>query len=392
MLKGQKAAPGADLESLKTTVATQQEHIDAIEKKKGFVVSGNEFIDGIKLKGDMRFRYDVRNKQFKDGMGEDITRERFRTRFRLGGVWDNKEESWQVGAGLASGSDDPTSTNDTWSENKPFETGDIRLDYAYAKHKWNDVSMTLGQHQNPYKSSWVFWDSDVRLAGLTMAYGPKEGLFAMGGAYAAKLVRDDDTAMLYMGQVGYNGKFGEKGKFAVATGYHTYSHELISEQNDIFKLDSVDPEVYELNIGDIYGDVSLPVGPANMKVYGQAWLNFGANGQIGQSQAGSKFPETPEENDMGWVVGVDATINKFKMGLAYSVIEADSLFGYLSDQTFSDGLVATNKQGWKTLLGYNITKNWSTDFTFYNIERAEDYTAAKEDQVNVYQANINYKF
>jgi hypothetical protein len=404
MLKGQKATAPEDMEYVKTKVAAQGEHIAAIEAKKGFAVSGNEFIDQIKLKGDLRVRYEMRDKQYKEGMGEDITRERFRTRFRLGGVWDNKEESWQVGAGLASGSDDPTSTNDTWSENKPFETGDIRLDYAYAKHKWNDVSLMLGQSENPYKSSWVLWDGDVRLAGMTLAYGQKEGLFATGGAYGAKLVHDDDTAMLYMGQVGYNGKFSEKGKFTVATGYHTYGKEMINEEyaldhddadldtKSAFGLGSVDPNAYDLSIGDIYGDVSLPVGPVKLKMYGQMWKNFGADGKIGQSQAGSKFPQTPGNNDLGWVVGADTKFNNFKLGYAYSMVEADSLFGYLSDSDFGDGLSRTNKKGHRVQLGYNLTKNWSTDFTFLNFKRIEDFASAKEDQVNICQFDVSYKF
>ncbi|MDO8946329.1 MAG: putative porin [Desulfocapsaceae bacterium] len=394
MLKEQKStAPAEDMEYLKNKVTAQQEHIDAIEAKKGFVVADNKLIDQITLKGDMRVRYEMRDKEYKEGKGTDITRERFRTRFRLGGVWDNKEENWQVGAGLATGSDDPTSTNDTWSENKPFETGDIRLDYAYAKHTWNDFSMTLGQSENPYKSSWVFWDGDVRLAGMTLAYGQKEGVFATGGAYGAKLVQDDDTAMLYMGQVGYNGKFSEKGKFTVATGYQTYGNELFNDAAVAdFKLDSIDPNVYELSIGDIYGDVSFPAGPAKIKLYGQTWMNFGADGQIGQSQAGHSFTQTPGDNDMGWVLCAEAKINDFKVGYAYSMVEADSLFGYLSDSDFGDGLSKTNKKGHRVQLGYSLSKNWSTDFTYLNYERIEDYASAKEDQVSIYQIDVSYKF
>jgi len=394
MLKEQKAAtPAEDMEYLKSKVTAQQEHIEAIEAKKGFVMADNKFIDQITLKGDMRVRYEMREKEYKEGKGTDITRERFRTRFRLGGVWDNKEENWQVGAGLATGGDDPTSTNDTWSENKPFETGNINLDYAYAKHTWNDFSMTLGQSENPYKSSWVFWDGDVRLAGMTLAYGQKEGVFATGGAYGAKLVQDDDTAMLYMGQAGYNGKFSEKGKFTVATGYQTYGNELFNDAAVAdFKLDSIDPNVYELSIGDIYGDVSFPAGPAKIKLYGQTWMNFGADGQIGQSQAGSSFTQTPGDNDLGWVLGAEAKINDFKVGYAYSMVEADSLFGYLSDSDFGDGLSKTNKKGHRVQLGYSLSKNWSTDFTYLNFERLEDYPSAKEDQVSIYQIDVSYKF
>ncbi|MCG2822446.1 MAG: putative porin [Desulfobulbaceae bacterium] len=398
-----------ELEYLRNKVASQQEHIDALGamvdkkvsakveeevKKSGGskVALANKFIDQLTLKGDLRARYEIRDRDYKDNSGStDVSRDRWRTRFRLGGVWDNKEENWQVGAGLATGSDDPTSTNDTWSEDKPFETGDIRLDYAYAKHKWNDFSFTLGQHENPYKSSWVFWDGDVRLAGLTGHYGAKEGVFATVGGYSAKLVNDDNTATLVVGQAGYNGKAGEAA-YTLAAGYHTYSKSLINEGLSAFSLNAVDEDKYELNIGDLYGKVSFPAGPVKLSLYGQLWQNFGADGAVGQSQAGSSFTQKPEDADMGWVLGGDATYGAFKLGYAYSVVEADSLFGYLSDSDFGDGLSKTNKKGHRVQAGYAITKNWSADVTWLSFERDEDYAAAKEDQVDIYQFDVSYKF
>lgn len=400
MLKGQKVAP--------VDLSAEQKRLDALEAKKGFVVSGNEFIDGIKLKGDLRVRYDMRDQDLKDGNASDSNRDRIRSRFRLGGVWDNKAESWQVGAGVATGDDNPVSTFDSWSENKPFETGDLRLDYAYAKHKLNDFSMIVGQSENPYTSSWVLWNTNLRLAGLTMAYGQKEGVFATGGAYGAKLVQGEDVSMLYMGQVGYKGKFSEKGNFTVATGYHIYGNEMINEEYGLdhdaeadpknpatksqFGLGSVDPNAYELSIGDLYGDVNMPAGPVNLKMYGHIWKNFGADGKIGQSQAGSKFPEAPGDNDLGWVLGIDTKFDNFRLGYAYSMVEADSLFGYLGDQDFGDGLSKTNKKGHRVQLGYDIAKNWAADVSFFNYERITDFAAAKEDSVNLYQFDISYKF
>ena len=398
-----------ELEYLRNKVASQQEHIDALGamvdkkvsakveeevKKSGGskVALANKFIDQLTLKGDLRARYEIRDRDYKDtSSSTDVSRDRWRTRFRVGGVWDNKEENWQVGAGLASGSDDPTSTNDTWSEDKPFETGDIRLDYAYAKHKWNDFSFTLGQHENPYQSSWVFWDGDVRLAGLTGHYGAKEGVFATLGGYSAKLVNDDNTATLVVGQAGYNGKVGEA-NYTLAAGYHTYSKSLINEGSSTFSLNAVDENKYELNIGDLYGKVSVPVGEVKLSLYGQLWQNFGADGAIGQSQAGSSFTQKPEDADMGWVFGADAKYGAFKLGYAYSVVEADSLFGYLSDSDFGDGLSKTNKKGHRVQAGYEFTKNWSADITWLSFERDEDYAAANEDQVDIYQFDVSYKF
>lgn len=119
-------------------------------------------------------------------------------------------------------------------------------------------------------------------------------------------------------------------------------------------------------------------------------MNFGADGLIGQ--AGNHPEIIPGDNDLGWVLGAEAKVNDFKVGYAYSVVEADSLFGYLSDSDFGDGLSKTNKKGHRVQLGYSLTKNWSTAFTFLNYERVEDYASAKEDQVSIAQFDVSYKF
>ena len=104
------------------------------------------------------------------------------------------------------------------------------------------------------------------------------------------------------------------------------------------------------------------------------------------------FTQTPGDNDLGWVLGAEAKINDFKLGYSYAMVEANSLFGYLSDAAFGGMLSKTNKKGHKVELGYSLTKNWSTVLTFHNYERVVDYASAKEDQVNLYWFDVNYKF
>lgn len=394
------------IEIMQKRIESQQSRINDLEGKLGEkvakavdeelsksgggskVVLANEFIDQLKLKGDLRVRYEIRDKDNKTG--SDSSRERFRSRFRLGGEWKNKAEDWKVGAGLATGGSGATSTNDTWSETSAFETGDIRLDYAYANHSMNnDISFTLGQHKNPFKTSWVLWDGDARFAGFTGQYAPKSGLFATIGGYNTKLVDDNNTAMLYAGQLGYNGKAGDM-KFTLATGYHTYNSSMINDKANT-SLGSVDPSQYELNIGDLYGDVSFPLGSVKMKMYGQVWQNFGADGDAGESQA-STYNGKPEDADTGYVFGLEGKLDKFKLGYSYSVVEADSLYGYLADADFGDGLSDTNKKGHKVSLGYSMTKNWSTGFTWLTYETEEDNTSNSVDSVDIYQFDIKYKF
>jgi len=396
-LRDQLARQQAEIDMLKGQKAGDPSlagRVEALEKKKGYVMAKNEFIDQVTLKGDFRVRYEYLDYNMKNG-GQDYDKERFRNRFRLGGIWQNKAENWVVGAGVATGDyNNPTSTNDTWGTEAPFDHSEFNLDYAYAKHTWNDFNMTLGQMESPYVTTWAMYDPDVRFTGLTLAYGAKEGVFATVSAYGAEeyaLASDTNTSMMYWGQVGYKNKFSEKGKYTLAVGYQMYDQEFIN--NDGY-TGNIDENQYGLSIGDLYGDVTFPAGPVTLKLYGQVWMNFDADGAIGRSQAGSTFPETPDDNDMGWVLGLNGNVEQFHFGYAYAYIEADSLYGYLSDADFA--CTGTNKynndQGHRVNLGYDVTKNWAVDFNFFSVDRIEDFTNDTFDDKQTYQLDVSYKF
>jgi len=120
----------------------------------------------------------------------------------------------------------------------------------------------------------------------------------------------------------------------------------------------INPDKYGLDIGDLYGEVLFPVGSAKLSLYGQIWKNFGADANVGESQI-ANFPKEVDDADTGWAVGVNAMIDKFYLGLDYSVIEADSPYGWLADADFGAGLSKTNKKGYRVQVGYDFTKNCS---------------------------------
>jgi hypothetical protein len=207
------------IQQLKAAMQEKQEK-KADEKtasdKDSKVSLANSLIDQLAIKGDLRVRYERRDRDNPSDSYDAMNR--WRTRFRLGGVWKNKTENWEAGAGLATGGFDGRSTNDTWGEESEFETGDIRLDYAYAKHKIEDFSFTLGQQVNPFETSWLFWDGDLRPTGLTAQYAHKIGVFTSLGGYAVRFYKTpgEDTAMLVAGQAGYKNKIGEVSLLAAA--------------------------------------------------------------------------------------------------------------------------------------------------------------------------------
>ncbi len=388
-----------EIESLRAKLATQQEHIEALEAKLGENLAktvqeemkksepsqvrlANKFIDNLTLKGDLRVRYERRDVD-KPGTLADAARDRFRSRFRAGGVWANGSENWEVGAGLATGGSASTSTNDTWSDDGTFDTGDIRLDYAYAKHRFNDAfKLTLGQHPNPFMTSWLLWDSDARPAGFTAQFD-QNGLFVTAGAYDVYQA-GDDVAMLFAGQLGYHGKAGEVG-YKLAAAYYDFDHK-------VFDLYTRPNPNYDYRIGSLDGELTTVLGNAKVKAYGQLFENFGADGTVGQGLLGGTLD--PEDEDLGWVLGLEATFDKVKFSYAYAQVGADSVIPQLKDADFGDGIgIGVDVEGHKLGASYSFTKDCSLDATamFYQPMSRTDSAAGVED-VALYQLDINYKF
>ena len=389
-----------ELEALKQKIKSQQDYIDhlttlmnesmdekieaKVEEKiaadQGSKIQlANAFIDQVKIKGDLRVRYERRDRTEPSGSTKsDKARDRYRTRFRLGGVWQNQTENWEIGAGLATGGSSGTSTNDTWGDDSPFETGDIRLDYAYAKHKINDVSLTLGQHKNPFVKSWLIWDSDLRPTGLTAHYVNDFGVFVTLGGYGVRLYDDDNTAMMYAGQVGYKNKIKDV-KLTVAAGYQHY--------DSIFSNNAAPNPEYDFQIGDLYAKAEFKVGSVKLSPYAQVWSNLGADGDAGEGQMGGILE--PEDEDLGWVVGLGAKIAKVKLGYAYAIVGADSIYGELKNTDFGSGISTTDIKGHKISAFYDVTKNMSAGITAMLYEADE---RDNQREVNLYQCDVKYKF
>jgi len=372
------------IQQLKATLETKAEaktaaKTEGSESSKISLV--NSAIDRLAIKGDLRVRYEHRDRN--DPSDSYDTTNRFRARFRLGGIWKNDTENWEAGAGLATGTIVGTGTNDTWGEENVFEKGDIRLDYAYAKHKLDDFSITLGQQINPFQMSWLFWDTDLRPTGLTTHYAHKIGAFATLGAYALRFYTGtkgfgDDTAMLYAGQAGYSSKIG-KVKLTAAAGYQHFDQSFSNAE-------MAKNSKYDFHIADLYAKASIPAGIAELSPYGQIWTNLGADGTL--SQAGGNLK--PDSEDLGWILGLDAKIKLVTLGYAYAVVGADSVYDGMKDADFGAGLgVTTDVKGHRASAFVDLTKNVSTGITAFLFEA--DERTGKQD-VGIYQFDVNYKF
>lgn len=427
----QAAAPGADASQLKKGLletneglAQTNKKVEALEQK---LVLGKG-IEGLKLTGDLRVRYDARDQDFgnyrsaREDSAED--RARFRTRFRIGLEWTNPTEAWQAGAGLATGGDDGRSTNDTWGESNAFETGDIRLDYAYARHNMTvgdglPLSLTLGQQKNPFVTTCILWDSDLRPTGVTVQLGDplgKEyaGPFATAGAYQVlwgpnlKGTNNDQDVVLYAGQVGYSHRTESYSALAAlglthitrsslydaAKGVSSSSYDPFRYSPGLYRIGS--EEQWGADLVDLYLEAKTSWAGAEVKPYVHGAVNLSADGTV--SQQNLKSGEEPGDHDMAGLIGLDLKRGKWRFSYNYAHIGADAVFGPLKDSDFGEtaGLMDTDIRGHKISLSYSPVKNLevgATAFLLSRIDGGSEETGKKEaDSATCVQLDAVYKF
>jgi len=373
-----------------------------------------DHIGSLKLKGDLRVRYERHDRDEdanKDPGAEETNnpRDRLRTRFRLGACWKAPSEKWEVGAGFATGGSSSTSTNDTWSDpakktdemsdENVFRTGDFRLDYAYGKHNidlTDDIkfNIIIGQQKNPFKSSWLLWDSDIRPAGFTGQADLGVAFVTFGGYDVYQ--NGNDIAMMYALQGGTKIKTGNI-KICGALSLYTFSGLDRYGDNDggnyVCKLPNKD---YDYQIFDFYGKIDISLDKkVKISPYIQVFSNIGAGGKVkGDGQLGGDLLKGDEET-MGYVFGAKAKVYNASFKLSYAEVGADSCIPYLKNQDWGSKInEGVNVKGAVVAAGYNFFKHFSTELTAYLYEPAEkiDSTKKYEQNMSMYHIDMKYKF
>jgi hypothetical protein len=432
----QAAAPAAGASQLtkglmetNDALAQTNKKLDAIDQR----FSLGKGIDGLKLTGDLRVRYEQRDREIEaadDAAKGDGDRSRFRTRLRVGGIWSNKAENWEVGVGAATGEkNDDRSTNDTWGHDSYiFEKGNVYLDYAYAKHTWaapcdsaalGPLSLTGGQQRNPLVSTIMTWDGDISPIGFTAQYGdPKgkeySGAFLTLGGYSLSYIasgqsiggdnqeRWDDNAWLYATQVGYAYKsdpfdaLGLIGYQQVSSTYRniaaaTWANSNSNNPNNAWGSEDTG---YEYSIGEAYGEFKTTFAGIEAKPYGHAAMNFGADGNKSQARNNVSGEIDPSEENLAWMLGLDLKRGKWSLGYGYAYIGADAVFGPGRDSDFGEtaGLQDTDILGHVVKLAYNPTKNVTLGASAFFLQRIQEVKATEADAARLFQLDAVYKF
>lgn len=371
---------------------------DAIKKESPALFAGEipDWVRKMQIKGDFRLRYehierDI-NRDLHKGTSKYIDRDRYRYRLRLGAV-ANITDKIDVGFGFASGSDDPRSTNQTYQ--KTFSTGDLRIDYAYARYKpFSWVTLIGGKFENPlWTPTDTFWDADIRPEGaavqFTYAALPSVDLFLNSGWFILdELPNDTNDPSMFVVQPGSKINFGGA-YFKNAISYYTFDNVKNHSFSDwSSKTNTLRGLAAGLKSGTLENNYD----------------SFILSGELGYKTPLSLMPfailfgeylkntDGPSGTDKGYAYGIKLGNQKVKKQYEWQILaryarlERDAWLDFLPDSDTYGG--QTDVKGSKFQITYGLLNNVSLVGTYLNSKKL--HGGSKDE--DLWQIDLNYKF
>ncbi len=343
-----------------------------------------EWLKRISFGGDLRLRY-----QWQKTSGSE-DRQRGRIRLRLGAAAEILD-SLTVGFRLATGSDDPRSTNQTLEDT--FQTPDIRLDYAYGRYDPVDgVGIILGKFENPlYRPSSLLWDSDINPDGASVLFETEAAdpllVFLNTGFWILDEEKNDTRdPVMWVFQPGLNWDLIEdKIYWQAAVAYYGFANvrgNTLDHSAGSNTRETDDPSAEDLKYNYDSISVSSELGLSRLFdpipwtiVFGEYIHNF-----------------DPSRENNGWLIGVRIGAKKVKkphqwqVKYSYRRLERDAWLDTFPDADFYGG--ATNVQGHKVSLVYSPLDHVSLGINYFHAEMIE----GEADPQDLFQADIILKF
>jgi hypothetical protein len=354
-----------------------------------------EWYERIAVGGDFRFR--------GEGIWQENSdvdsRTRIRARLRVTG---EASESWRVCLGLATGTDDPVSTNTTLTGG--YSRKGIMLDLAFLDFHPKALAgldLIAGKMGLPFEvaeETELQWDNDLSPEGLAIRYrrgaGPRAELFLNGALFDIRDTDPDDLGEAWMagGQAGIDAKLPRGVGLTIGAGYFNYEgaigrygfyrpNEFYGNSSRLWQRTletggySYSYRGYErdFNIVEALAVVDLGLGKwADVALFGTYENNVRA-----------------DDRNVGWLAGGSASRGKdrgaLKVRASYRHLESDAVVGAFSDSDFIGG--GTDGEGWELGFTCGAAKGVDLSATWFlnvkNIEAASYETDYQRLQVDV---------
>ncbi len=317
--------------------------------------------DSVKLKGDVRFRFESIDQEGRE------TRDRTRIRARVGAYATISDEI-DAAIGLASGNDDPLSTNETLDGG--FSSKGINLDLAYIDLHPGALpgSIILGKMKKPFVTvNDLVWDGDLNPEGaaLKLAFGEGVKIHVNAGAFWVEERSSDDETMLYSAQAAAEMAM-DAAKVTAGASYYMYDN-MAGFAPMFDETDGFGNTVIE----DADGNLTYAYDYEIFELFAKVGLNAGMPIDLTASYV---VNQEADDNDTGYMFGIKLGKAKdpgsFDVGYSFRELEADAVVGAFSDSDFIGG--GTDGSGHKLSLNYAIAKNFMGSLTYFMSEKGID--------------------
>ena len=374
-----RASQQASAEAAEQAVAKAnavEEQVATVEEQ----VAAMSWAERIRWSGDFRYRYENIAQEGRD----DRNRSRIRARTNLEA---ELSPTLDVGFGLASGGDDPVSSNVTIGGGGTSK--DIKIDLAY--FDWSAIEntrITGGKFKNflvrPAKKG-LRWDGDWRPEGLG-AIWDNGSFFAQALGTWLEGDSRNGTEFAWVAQGGMNMKIGDSGKLKFGGGYSAFNiagrSPVYGDPDDFYGNSYVtDPLTGELvfkydytNI-EAFAEYSFKLGGKSLALFGNYTVNTDA-----------------DENDTGYLFGAKYGSAKnrgdWDITYFYEKLEADATVGLVADSDFGGG--GTDAKGHVFSGTYAFHPNWNFKATYF-INQI-NLASGAEDDYDRLQLDLNFSF
>lgn len=375
-----KALSSANAELAKNNQETAMA-VTAVDEKTNAVAAevkeqaaNTSWTETMRWQGDFRYRYETFDIQGKP----DRDRNRIRARAAL---IANMTPDIEVGLGIASGGDDPVSSNQTLGGGGSSKG--LNLDLAY--FDWSGLKGTHikgGKFKNHLVDSGknaLLWDSDWRPEGAGVTWG-NDTFFANGLGTWIESDSKNGQSFAYAIQGGINMDIGDNVTLVAGVGYYVFDTKgLNSFYDDDFFGNSFDP-ITETYLYD-YEEIELFAG-MKFDMLGRPLLVFGTyvqNQAVDENDTGYSF---------GFKYGKTSKLHDWDVGYMYKHLEADAALGLLTDSDFGGG--GTDAKGHVFKGSYGLAKNLAAKFTYF----INDAGISTDDPIsfNRMQLDLSFKY
>jgi len=316
-----------------------------------------DWTENVKVSGDFRYRHEMIDQESKD------VRNRHRIRARVG-IEGKVNETTQTFIQLATGSDDPVSTNQTLDDG--FSTKNIMLDMAYLRiqpRQITELSIIGGKFSNPFykpEKSELIWDSDFNPEGGTVNFQKDFNDITLtiigAGLWIDERSADKDSWLAAgQGVVKYYMN-DEKISLAFGGGYFNYINTAGFEpffdhedpKGNSIGMDSTYINNYRLL--EFYGEGNHHIGASPITVMGDFVTNTAA-----------------DSNNTGWLAGIrigkTQKPGNWAFRYIYRELEKDAVIGMYTDSDFRGG--GTDAKGHEIGGDYQIAANSTFGVTYF---------------------------